>query len=327
MGADVRCINIAHKMPDNDKVTRQKKSESIMIMMRAIKQVIFECTKNRPDLIHINTSSGDGTLRDYLIELIARKYKIPVVIHFHCNLPDQVARSWIARLLFKKCVSLSAVNLVLNSRSCKYAESTGNKAILLPNGIDMDEKNVLHNIREHIGSIVYTGRVEESKGCLEILKCAEAFPNITFNLAGSIDESISDQLRRQINIHLLGVLPHDKIDDLLTQSDLFLFPSHSEGFSISLLEAMANGLPCIVTNVGANEDMIEDSGGVTVGVNNHMQIINAVNRLQDWNIRKKMSLWNQQKVVDNYCLDRVCADLLLIYKSVIKQEEKPNDSI
>lgn len=327
MGVDVQCINIAHKIPTNDKVVRYKKSESVMIMMRAIKQVISECKRNRPDLIHINTSSGNGTLRDYLIEIIAKRYKIPVVVHFHCNLPDQISCSRIAGLLFEKCVSLSAANLVLNSQSLKYVESTGNKALLLPNGIDMAEKPIPHDIREHISSIVYTGRVEESKGCLEILKCAEAFPNIAFLLAGAIDESVEDQLREQKNIQLLGILPHDRIDELLTQGDIFLFPSHSEGFSVSLLEAMANGLPCLVTAVGANEDMIESSGGTIVGVNDHVQIIDAVRQMQDREVRREMSLWNQQKVADSYRLELVYADLLQIYKSVIKQEEKQNDNI
>lgn len=320
MGVDVQCINIAHKIPANDKVVRYKKSESIMIMMRAIKQVISECKRKRPDLIHINTSSGNGTLRDYLIEKIAKRYKIPVVVHFHCNLPDQISRSRIAGLLFEKCVSLSAANLVLNSPSREYVESTGNKAFLLPNGIDMAEKPIPHDIREHISSIVYTGRVEEEKGCLEIAKCAEAFPNISFRLAGAIDESVEDQLREQKNIQLLGILPHDRIDELLTQSDIFLFPSHSEGFSVSLLEAMANGLPCIATAVGANEDMIEYFGGKIVSVNDHMQIIDAVRQMQDREVRREMSLWNQQKVADSYRLELVYADLLQIYKSVMKAE-------
>lgn len=58
--------------------------------------------------------------------------------------------------------------------------------------------------------------------------------------------------------HWLGPQPPTRIPDLLHAADAFVLPSHNEGLSLSLLEAMASGLPSVATDVGGHAEVIRD---------------------------------------------------------------------
>ena len=62
-----------------------------------------------------------------------------------------------------------------------------------------------------------------------------------------------------VHLELLGY--RTDINELLNASDIFVFPSFREGLSVSLMEAMASGLPCVVSRIRGNVDLIDESKG------------------------------------------------------------------
>ena len=60
-------------------------------------------------------------------------------------------------------------------------------------------------------------------------------------------------------VHFLGY--RQDVSEIYTASDVFVFPSYREGLSVSLMEAMATGLPCVVSNIRGNCDLINDTRG------------------------------------------------------------------
>jgi len=67
------------------------------------------------------------------------------------------------------------------------------------------------------------------------------------------------------------------IADFLHMSDIFIFPSKREGLPVSLMEAMAAGLPCIVSNIRGNTDLIEHGkGGAVCEVDNALAYADAI---------------------------------------------------
>lgn len=269
---------------------------------------------HRYDIAHLNTSCGPlGLFRDYLIATILYKEGIPVVTHYHCDIPHWITTS-LKRYILKKLSKTSCLNLVLCESSRIYLQNLNIDSIKVPNFI---EESVIANhpkeIRDICSRIFFVGRVSESKGAREIYELARRFPDKLFALAGGLVSPV-DTWKKPANVQLMGRLTSDNIIRLLDQSDLFLFPSHSEGFSLALMEAMARGVPCVAfDSVGANEDMLSDDCGVTVPYKDVDAMEQAIRDLEDPTKRKIISKNAIAKVRNQYTTDTVLSSLNELY--------------
>ena len=91
-----------------------------------------------------------------------------------------------------------------------------------------------------------------------------------------------------------------------------------EGFSNALAEAMAAGLPCIVTDWAANRDMIGTDGGAVVAVKDVDAACNALKAMESAEARQAQSLSNLRKVRAEY-LDSVVLDRYVdCYENVLR---------
>lgn len=118
--------------------------------------------------------------------------------------------------------------------------------------------------------ISFVGWMEGHKGIFEALevfrRVHQRFPEAVFTLAGS--GSAADEFRRRVqemglgdHVELLGWRSRDDVYELLGRTEVFLFPSHVEGLPNAVVEAMAAGVPVVVTPVGSVPDVVQD--GVT----------------------------------------------------------------
>ena len=73
------------------------------------------------------------------------------------------------------------------------------------------------------------------------------------------DELICLACQKSVNLHLLGF--RNDVDELLKTADIFILPSIREGLNVSLMEAMASGLPAIVSDIRGNRDLIDHNCG------------------------------------------------------------------
>jgi glycosyltransferase involved in cell wall biosynthesis len=124
------------------------------------------------------------------------------------------------------------------------------------------------NFTEPIEAI-YVGNVTAMKGIYYLLEAAKKVDvsRIHLTVVGAYDNS-DGLLDPYMNfITFTGRVTHDEVERLLNKSDVFVFPSLGEGLSLSVLEAMACGLPCIVTkNSGANDAIVDYKNGFVVDI-------------------------------------------------------------
>ena len=110
----------------------------------------------------------------------------------------------------------------------------------------------------------------------------------------------------------------DDVKDFYATADLFVFPSFREGLSVSLMEAMASGLPVICSKIRGNVDLIDEyKGGILFHPNSVHEIEDALERfLSDGGDCKKYGLYNKEKIRDFDC-NRVLSIMTNIYQGKV----------
>ena len=81
------------------------------------------------------------------------------------------------------------------------------------------------------------------------------------------------------SVQMHGYLERAALFEVMRTADVFLLPSHLEGFPNSLIEAMALGLPSIVTPVGAIPEIVRDGGALMVPIGDPVALSDAIQRL------------------------------------------------
>ena len=148
------------------------------------------------------------------------------------------------------------------------------------NGIDIDRFSPAESSEQKRAARRSLGLPEEkrlllsvatpivAKGCFDLL---DAFARISERVAGwdlvmagsaHVDglNLLNEAKARGLgsSVHWLGCLPPETMPDLYRVVDAFVSASHNEGLSNSMMEAMATGLPVVVTNVGGHAEIVGD---------------------------------------------------------------------
>lgn len=264
-------------------------------------------------------STTFAMMREYVCAVITHQKKRQFIMHFRCTTPN-TTQGKLGHFVFKKICKISDHIIVLNTPSLKHVESVCNTSVeIIPNFVDVSEISESKVIKEKVKVALYVGGVIETKGCSLICDIAKEFTDIQFRMVGKAEQSIIDKAAPLTNVVLTGPKNKNEVKEELKEADLFLFLSHfrGEGFSNSLAEAMAFGIPCIVTDWAANADMIEDKGGSIICVDDFDVAIKAMSSELDYERRMNQSKFNIEKIRNSYasnivldkyveCYERLC---------------------
>jgi glycosyltransferase involved in cell wall biosynthesis len=155
-----------------------------------------------------------------------------------------------------------------------------------------------------------------------VARVAENFPDATFVLIGRDGGSLEAVRALAGN---LGVLPRLRfpgirtdVPDFLLAADLFVHPSHQEGFSNAILEAMAAGLPVVACDVGGNpEAVVDGETGHLVPTRSPGRLAEAISGLlQDEGRRRSMGEAGRRRAGERFSLGRMVAEVEAMYGSL-----------
>lgn len=269
------------------------------------------------EVAHINTSCASfGIMRDYFIAKKIRKKQpnAKIAVHYHCDIPVQIKKKSAFKYL-SRLSRLADINFVLCDTSAQYLKKNfGVESVKLPNFVDEGAiRTEPKKISEKIEKAFFVGRVQTAKGAKEIYELAKRLHDITFELAGA-PSALVEGWEKPENVTLLGPLPHSEVLAKMDEADVFIFPTHTEGFSLALAEAMARGLPVITTSVGANADMLEGGCGELVEVGDVDGMVAALERMCAPEYRAAMSEKSANKVRNQYVTEAVMAKIKNEYR-------------
>lgn len=225
------------------------------------KKCLIEIIKqNRYDAIYMNVMDSGS----YYTAKIAKQHGLKIITHSHNS---NTNRKIIHLILKNKLSKISDIKLACSNDAGKFMFTDSNFTVI-PNAIDFnkfrfdDKDRILVRNKYNIGlnSTVFchTGRMTEQKNPLFIIRLFEKLyknnndsfliyvgdgklRDKIYNLVDEIDKSLYGYKK---HIIFIGSVEKDEIPKYLSASDVFLFPSIYDGFGISLLEAVVNGLRC-----------------------------------------------------------------------------------
>lgn len=121
------------------------------------------------------------------------------------------------------------------------------------------------------------------------------------------------------NVSVLeGPVEHGRVLECMRLCDIFLLPSRGEGFPNSLVEAMATGMPSIVTPVASVPEMVSDGGAITIPMKDTAALVLAIETLaQDADLRWQMGQDAQRTIRSRYTADIVLPSLAAAYRGLL----------
>lgn len=292
---------------------------------------------HNPTIVHINCSlSPVGVFRDWICALLARSQHVPYLVHLRGNLvvPDSTGlKARATRWVYRSMLSGASAILTLNKSSYSAVLQLGDlahKVATLPNFVDssIPTTDVDCADRNHPLQVAYVGSLSKQKGLLTILRVAQNVEGVEFRLVGEPKMGDYQHIERllvergiQDKVKIEGPLANNEARAVLREADVYIFPSVTEGFPISVAEAMVACLPVIASNAGAIPDMIDTPlGGYIIPWDDTEAYTKALVRLRDdAELRSKMGLHNQQKAKQEYDFPKVIVQLCDVYYRILER--------
>lgn len=322
---------------------------NLQVFLKSIITLLGKLITRKTQIVHIHFAERGSTIRKVILASIVLIFRQPLILHshgatfkeFYLGLPKLVQKFLV--FIFSKCDKFIAL-----SQSWKdfYKRDFGldeNKIIILYNPVDLPSSIPSRIGRKNL-KFVFLGRIGKRGGALDLAQSVVTFPKqdkgsfdlirayaalpeshhqfTELILAGNGDleaaQELILELKMQEKIKIYSWLNPQERDNLLSNADAFILPSYHEGLPMSMLEAMAWGLPVIVTPVGGIPEVINDQeNGLLVAPGNQQDLINAMEKIiVNENLRIKLGLAGRQ-TVQKLDINNYITSLIAVYRSTL----------
>jgi phosphatidylinositol alpha 1,6-mannosyltransferase len=242
-----------------------------------------ELERFRPDVIHITGPSELGMFGAYF----AWEMGIPLAASWHTNVHEYASRrmGWLTGRLqvrhgaatergveagalwaTSQFYKLAKVLFAPNDELCRMLErTTGRPCFLMQRGVDTELFSSAHRTREDQDETVvlgYVGRLSVEKNVALLVRVerelqARKVGEFRFLIVGHGSEEAS--LRAELTqADFAGVLRGTALAEAYANMDVLVFPSHTDTFGNVVLEALASGVPAVVTSDGGPKYIVRD---------------------------------------------------------------------
>jgi glycosyltransferase involved in cell wall biosynthesis len=283
-----------------------------------------------------------------LCHLVCRTQEIPYITTPHGMLEPWAMRykSWKKRAYYflVERSSLQKANFIqgIASLECKNISllCPGATVQLVPNGINWSDfysprsASYFYQFYPHLKSkkiIFFLGRIDPKKG-LDLLASAFGFvyqqiPDVHLVIAGPDCVGFLPTAKQYFAsaqcleaVTFTGMLTGHLKYSALAAADIYVASSYSEGFSMSVLEGMASGIPCVITEGCNFPEAAEHQVAHVVEIKSSAIAEALILCLLNPKEAKRMAARARQFVFENYTWDKVASKLIDIYKVMLSKD-------
>lgn len=195
------------------------------------------------------------------------------------------------------------------------------KSVVIPTGIDpapFHDAGKLRNSEAKI-NVTYVGRLESVKGVDDFLAAAvivkKEYPDMNIQVAGwaKLNHPLLSQYRDDVSF--LGLCKD--VPALLAKTYIFVLPSHSEGLSNALMEAMASGCACIASDTGGNRFLLQNGvSGFLFPAGDRAALAGHIRRLlQDTEKRRSLGEQARKRIAEMFSWEKVSEQYSVLFDS------------
>lgn len=304
-----------------------------LINFKTYKQLKDIIESNEFDIIHCHTPMGGALTR--LAARNARRKNTTVIytahgFHFYKGAP---IANWLLYYPVERWLSRHTdVIITINNEDYNRAKRFKSNRVEYVPGVGIDtnkfsevlvsrtEKRNEIGIPEDVFVILSVGELNKNKNHQVIIKALASINNkkIRYVICGQgpMDnhlKNLAKELGVEEQVKFMGF--RKDISQICKVVDIFAFPSYREGLSLSLMEAMASGLPVVCSNIRGNSDLIVDEkGGYLVAPDDVNGFATYIGKLQSDDQLRSIFGKNNSMQVKKYSIENVMSDMEVVYK-------------
>jgi len=296
------------------------------------------------DIVHLNPSIlPKALLRDGALLLIAKALRKAVVVFAH-GWDDACGRALSTHLsrLFRLVYGRADAFIVLGNEFKNRVRQMGYDRTVFVHGAPIEDDLLQYCQHQRVGkytggsgpkfNILFLARVEKDKGIYEALETyrllKQEHPFLSLTVAGDgsqLNNAIHyASTRRLADLSFVGFVESTAKYEVFKSADAYLFPSYSEGLPLSVLEAMACGLPIVTCAVGGLRDFFQDGWmGFITESRDPTILASLLSRLiYDPNLCSRISDFNQKYARDQFTASQVAARLEEVYGFILARADR-----
>jgi glycosyltransferase involved in cell wall biosynthesis len=297
----------------------------------ALLQLLGLLIRGRVAAVHSHMAMRGSFWRKSVFNAVARAFGVPVIAHLHGSEFRQFHASqprW-RQALIRNELQRCACVLVLSKSWSAFVTSVAPAArvVELPNCVNLPSLARHGAAARSAPTVLFLGLIGDRKGVFDLLPAfrhaLRVVPGARLVIAGNGDveraRRVSEQLAIGQQVELPGWVEGDAKEALLDAADVYVLPSYNENLPVSMIEAMARGLPVLTTRAGGIPELVRDGiDGILVDAGDVTAIASGlVELLTDDALRSRLGASARARVEACFSADAVLPRLYAIYNAVI----------
>jgi glycosyltransferase involved in cell wall biosynthesis len=328
---DVTFLNVAHSG------TPQGGEASAANVGRTVKDAVavWRSSKDQ-DIVHIHSALAPAVtvIRAGILALAARLRGAGVIVHAHGGNIETWLTSPRSRAIMRlSMLPAHRVVAVWSAGHRALASALGSDGVsLIDNGVETSRFADPEPAHEP-PRVLYVGLLTPRKGVLDLLEAsrllrADGVAHDLWLLGGTPDEgpaaAVPVHAAAQGNASLLGTRPPEQMPAAYATADVFCLPSWWEAMPLSILEAMAGGLPVVASDVGdVGRAIAEGETGYVVPQQSPTRLAEALKPLLiDPELRRKMGDAGRARVVEHFSSEVTARNVSALYAEVEQERRR-----